>query len=473
MCQGNLERSPQLTEVPSFIGPEINAFSQWSRWVDLRLQTMPNLISSGLPRAGGSIRSRLPCHVSQISRCGSRYNHPRDKVRLMSIKSNSNYTTLSGESRGAGVEAFKPYSYSYLNSFNQNSINHAAFPNRLGSTLDVGGPWFMEKTAYDIRGIERNDNLCHGPQHGTAVTTWTSQPDLTIVDSAMVADGTKAIGKTAPSNPAFNLSRSVGEIAREGVPRLFGSGLVKEKARFLKGSGSEYLNVEFGWKPIVSDLRALANTIKHQNKVIENYRKGSMSVTRRRHAFDPVNVTRTTNGGVAMRPTSPSAIWPGSTYESRDTRAWFSGAFRYFVPVDDDLMGKLKSYESMANKLLGVRITPDVVWNLTPWTWMTDWFANTGDILLNISNLGSDSTVMQYGYVMRTVTTELTTSWTVPPDYVPSQFAYLRRRNGYFRRTNTKKKRIPASPYGFVTAWDGLSNRQLAICAALGVTRVR
>jgi hypothetical protein len=146
---------------------------------------------------------------------------------------------------------------------------------------------------------------------------------------------------------------------------------------------------------------------------------------------------------------------------TEESRSWFSGAFKYHVPIGVSQGELLDEHYARAKKLLGVRLTPDTLWELAPWSWAADWFANTGDIVTNISNLGTDAMVMQYGYMMSSYKQEKTTSF---------RYGNL---SGYQRFITERKKRIPASPYGFASTFDGLSTRQKAVCAALGITRVR
>jgi len=386
----------------------------------------------------------------------------------MAIAKKTSNLTFTGNSRSSVFAAWSPYTFSFANSFSQASIGRADWRDRLGGG-DVGGPWFMESVQYSASPTMMNSSKVVGPMAGSTVVGWSVAQDPQISDSQMISDGTKAIGLASPTNPSFSLAQALGE-AREGAPKLFGSSLLKEKSRFLKGSGSEYLNVEFGWKPLVSDLQKFAHTVKNHDKILEGYRAGSGKKLRRRFAYPPTQDSRITSGGIAMIPANASELWTGTTHEQTVTRAWFSGAFRYHVPVDDGLLGNLKSHVSEANKLLGVRLTPDVVWNLAPWSWGLDWFANTGDVMTNISNLGTDGLAMQYGYSMRSSVRERTTSWTVPASHSD---ASVRGTSGFLRRTHTLKRRIPASPYGFATTFDGLSNRQKAICAAIGITRAR
>ena len=181
--------------------------------------------------------------------------------------------------------------------------------------------------------------------------------------------------------------------------------------------------------------------------------------------FDPVQTSWDISGGGFCTPTGPltNSSATGTRTKTGVSQSWFSGAFRYHIPAGDDVVSKLKQHVSYADKLLGVRITPELMWNLAPWTWAADWFANTGDILHNISALGSDGLAMQYGYMMHSTNTYETASW--------KGNSGSTKYGGSWTRNKDMKMRLGASPYGFSLTWDGLSNRQLAIAAAIGATR--
>lgn len=374
----------------------------------------------------------------------------------MAVLRNGSIIVLSGQSRSSVFSSFVPYRFEFHNSFNQVSVGHKGYRNLSG---DTGGAWYMNRIQYDIPARSFSSSLINGQVYCPAISGWTSDVDMTVSDSKLKADGTKAIALTAPTNPSFNLSQSLGEVMREGLPSMFGSGLLKEKTRFLRGSGKEYLNVEFGWKPLMRDLQDFARVVQESDKTIAGYRKGSDQKIRRRLEHPPVFSQRSTFGRAFFRPTSPVMETSGSSTETRESKSWFSGAFRYHIPVGTDYVSKAQRYASDAGKLLGLRLTPDTVWNLAPWSWAADWFANTGDIMTNISNLGTDGLVMQYGYSMSSVKREET--------------CVVDNGKSFYRRTQETKRRMPASPYGFNLTFDGLSNRQKAICAAIGITRGR
>jgi hypothetical protein len=141
-----------------------------------------------------------------------------------------------------------------------------------------------------------------------------------------------------------------------------------------------------------------------------------------------------------------------------------------------EALEELSLYEEKANALLGTRLDPEVVYNLVPWTWLLDWFVNFGDVVANASAISSDNLVMQYGYLMRTTSVRKELTW--------PQGLWGRRPTGqlasswkqflptYSQTTSlVTKQRGKASPFGFGLNPSDFSPDQLAILAALGLSR--
>jgi hypothetical protein len=133
---------------------------------------------------------------------------------------------------------------------------------------------------------------------------------------------------------------------------------------------------------------------------------------------------------------------------------------------ENSFSAKLESYEQKAN-ILGTRLTPEVLWELAPWSWLFDWQANVGDILSNLSLLSADGLVMRYGYLM--CHTLAYNRYVIPAGarFTPGVetgpiFTVLGRET---------KERVRATPYGFGLNPDSFSIRQWAILGALGLTK--
>lgn len=301
--------------------------------------------------------------------------------------------------------------------------------------------------------------------HGTFVPV--VMPDLTWY-------GTNAINKTSPTNPAVELTRGLAELIREGFPTLpnVGNGHFDGVVDFFQRLGKEYIRQEFGWKPFLSEIEDLLRLVKKADAILKQYIARDGKVNRRRLSF-PVeygpSYSAEGTGAIANSPNNPEFSYlfqslSGQRKEvvTQQTNIWFVGAFTYYIDRGTDILSKMKSVEQKINYLLGVRITPAILWELAPYSWLSDWLWNLGDVLSNVSKFQEDSLVLRYGYTMATARTDHTVS--IRGIKLRSGYAYGPIDTIY---TNIVKKRIKASPYGFSLSPDGLSDRQKAILAAL------
>jgi hypothetical protein len=286
--------------------------------------------------------------------------------------------------------------------------------------------------------------------------------------------GATAIARCKPTNSAAQLSTFLGELHRDGLPSLPGIRTWKERNRTARNAGDEYLNIAFGWMPLISDVRKFANAVLHAEKVMSQYEKDAGKPIRRGYHFPLQEDTSSVVVGVDRAPFGylHSEIMNGVTkvpliLEMKTSRdVWFSGSFTYYLPSGYDSRNKLKKASLAAHHLLGMDLTPEVLWNLAPWSWAADWFANIGDVLSNISGVITDGLVMHYGYIMEHTVSRATYSlpdfrFNYNPDVSVPPLSFV---------TESKVRR-EANPYGFGISWDGLSPFQLAILAALGISR--
>jgi hypothetical protein len=119
----------------------------------------------------------------------------------------------------------------------------------------------------------------------------------------------------------------------------------------------------------------------------------------------------------------------------------------------------------MASKIFGLELTPEVAWNLSPWSWAADWFTNAGDVISNLTDWATDGLVLRYGYVMEHTIASNTYTFVGK-----TGFSNTSVRPSPVTLVTETKRRVKANPFGFGVTWGGLSPRQLAITAALGIT---
>jgi hypothetical protein len=261
------------------------------------------------------------------------------------------------------------------------------------------------------------------------------------------------------------MSTAMGELLSDGLPMISGMEAIKNRAKVARSAGSEYLNVQFGWLPLISDVRAFASAVRDSHEILNNYREGSGKKIRRQYSFpDNEDSTRLYQGSFFGSPASHvNAFGTGTMSEHYTHKCWFSGAFRYYIPTGSTQLAKFQEWRSMADHLLGVNVDPETLWNIAPWSWAIDWFSNTGDIMPNISNLGKDGLVMQYGYVMDHARVNRITS----AKFTKSGKSCVSSRI----ITDEWKMRLPATPFGFGVDPSSFTPKRVAILAALGLSR--
>lgn len=289
--------------------------------------------------------------------------------------------------------------------------------------------------------------------------------------------GTTGIAKASPTNPLSGMGQFLAEL--RDVPAQYNPKGWKDIAhRFKKTPAKEfanrYLEYEFGWLPFVKDINdffKVAGSLT--DRALQFERDSGKTVRRKRKIFENITNTSTVKSNAWYGATSmPSYMYtsPGILTEDVQTfeRAWFSGAFTYYVPpiYESEFLGDFRHYASVTNHLFGTRLDPGLLWDLAPWSWAVDWVSNTGDIIHNWSNFRNDGLVMRYAYVMYSL--YQTTTWNVKDLRLKGMSEPL---NLTDRVITSVKQRARATPYGFGLSLDSFSNKQLAVMGALGIQR--
>lgn len=359
---------------------------------------------------------------------------------------------------------------------------------RLGSS-DIGNNWIKEgwtcinsgKYTDVTRGAWRyfGDSWAYpGRDASLSSNRGLYWPALPTGGINMFSAGATAISRCAPTVPASDTLVALAEIVREGLPRvgtlslsaaLQNAGSRKGLRLTPKAVSDEYLNYQFGWKPFLNDLRKLSKAIYESEDLISQLQRNSGKITRRSYTFPDVTYS-STSGTTAKPYPSPYSTLVSSTTrmmdESSSIETWFNGAFTYHA----DLRGstsweRVEDAAKTARLLYGIKLSPDVVWNLMPWSWVIDWQTNIGDVLTNVGLFSNDGLVMHYGYVMQHLKAER--HYYMKPTWYGGFSPYLSS-----RLITEKKQRVRASPWGFGLELGDLSLRQMSILTALGISRV-
>jgi len=237
----------------------------------------------------------------------------------------------------------------------------------------------------------------------------------------------------------------------------------------------DYLNYQFGWAPFVGDLIKLAKAYESFHKRYTQVardnghwiKRGGTVLEAREELYSAQlggsgNVYPQLTGDFYANPLNAATSWL-SHYVER--HVWFTGEFKYYIPGYTRNPSSIDNYELMVAMLrhYGVFISPSVVWELTPWTWLVDWFTNASAVIDNISSVQTDGLVSRNACLMGH-----------GKHYVTNQsIIHLKSgdKNCFWLQEVETKRREYANPYGFGVSDFDLNVRQLSILAALGISR--
>lgn len=389
------------------------------------------------------------------------------------------------------------------------SIGHPWPPGNRRFSGDVGGGFLSQKVEItgDFAPVFLNANFPGGRAAFGPICAYAynlnRNSNVFITpssNSALDALGTTGIARSLPTNPLAGMGQFLGELRElPKVPLLqawkntaalhkrlskhprgkayyaaysvgaLGSFLKSPAARKL--AADEYLNQVFGWVPFVSDVRKFAKTASNQARVLRKFDAGSGKITRSGTSLGETSNTTISNIGNSYgSPGYAGSLYlaPGKLTQTTttSTKQWFKGAFTYYLPpVGSTGLALAQRVEQQANRLYGLRLDPELLWQLTPWSWAIDWVTNAGDVIHNFKAFQNDGLVMKYGYIMETKISKTVHS-----------LEGVKTVSGTFSRTQTEtsttKIRRAATPYGFGKDPSSFSKKQLATIAALGFSKI-
>lgn len=315
-------------------------------------------------------------------------------------------------------------------------------------------------------------------------------PKLIGNQSAIQNYGRKAILAVAPNRPNVNGMGAGLEFIRD-LPRLPLMLLLNSKEGLRKKVSSEYLNAQFGVVPTANDMIKIGLVLKDISVHLIQYEKDAAKGVRRRFTSPISDVTEvfsqvdlSSQGEISLQ-NSPLPVRDGrstsdwnidkksakSSITMRERKEMsFSGSFSYYLPNSDGFSGRVSRYVAQLNKVLGLSVGFETTWQLTPWSWLVDWFIDVRSSLALHDRLADDSLVINYGYVMAETFRSATqhTELTYNADRISAPLFVAT------TVTSSRKERVRCNPYGFIAPGaTELTPFRLSILAALGMNRTR
>jgi hypothetical protein len=314
-------------------------------------------------------------------------------------------------------------------------------------------------------------------------------PTYGSIRSVMVPLGTIGWNRFRPGKPVASVSQFIAELrqlpknpfrlAAEALKRSRQALLGKDRGRAVdvlrRHVGDQYLNWSFGWRPFLSDLEKIADFDNRLVAAMRQLRRDNGNTIRREGLIESDTSSTTVSESEGSASGFMDCPWSsaGGTRADRgyrtvtevtQWRCWFSAGFVYHLPREDDphSMDRLRTY------LKGGGISPSVVWELTPWSWLADYFTNVGDVLENWEASRELALAAKYCYVMYEKTWRKTSAhraWMTNVNW--GQWSgSASAESGY-----KLKARTWASPYGLGFTSGNLNDSQKANLLALGLSR--
>ncbi len=336
---------------------------------------------------------------------------------------------------------------------------------------NVGQKFFLNQLQYSyglaqVGTIRSGTSRYNGAFSGTAPsvskftnTSWTPTSQDTYT----------AYNRMKPAQSSFEGLNALYEL--KDLPGMLSQKLSESG---LKNVGNYYLGLQFGWKPLLRDIRDMVNTQRFLQKRIQQLLRDNGRPVRRRIQLRESSDTVYSSGQAygALKPTISTGFYQGYTPTYQDTittseRIWASAQFRYWLPEgprDVDWTNRIKS------RIFGSNTpSPKDVWNAIPWTWLTDWFVDIGGMLESIDTDVADRIAADYIYIMRELKVHGKRETTGYFRHAAGDYFYATA-TGYV--TATVKCRDRGTPYGWNVNESSLSLTQLGILGALGLSRL-
>lgn len=302
--------------------------------------------------------------------------------------------------------------------------------------------------------------------------------------------GSGLIAASNPWAPKASLAVTIMELLTGDVPSV-----LKNLRRYLadlqslkRTAGSDWLNVQFGWVPLVSDIMAAVDVLfklhllLHESNERRRGRSGDLGTWSRVNDSAPGvsdrnpilgsvlgNDILSQSGNYNSPPNISTTVGRWSRTFTVTANYRFTARYHRGTRPNQAELG----YLDRAVELLGLEMTPDVLWQLTPWTWLLDWGSNLGAISKNLSTLDWSNVLLDYAYLTYRIDSRTSMTATIPGSWVSGSYTYETPKFLSSSVTVVEKIREQASPFGFSVSWDGLSPFQLSILAALGMSRGR
>lgn len=292
--------------------------------------------------------------------------------------------------------------------------------------------------------------------------------------------GARAWNMYKPGKAAAQFGVSLGEL--RDLPRMLRSTAETFHYMWKNMGGSSrsfgpkkvadaWLNTQFGWLPFLSDIRKFIKLQGTMESRIARLRRENGKWRRRGGVVDTVldsDVVDENDHVSAHLPVLLTSMYPKGTGQMGNytvtreltSTAWFKAAFRYYIPD----IGTVEWERKAKRRLYGLYVSPSLVWNLLPWSWLVDWCTDASEVLKSLDDNLAENLAAKYAYVMRTTEQRIV---------VKSRHELVQPLDHTWVSLMSRKTRARAHAFGFGSSPDNFTGRQWSILSALGISRLK
>lgn len=266
------------------------------------------------------------------------------------------------------------------------------------------------------------------------------------------------LAKTNPSVPEVNVPAYLGELKDiPGTMKGWGRSLLRDAA-------AGYISWQWAVKPLVNDLAKLYNFQKSvNNRMTELYALRDGRTLKRRCSLVRASsrtVTTPVCHGIRFFLQCQRAV-------TMRTESWGTAEWKLMPDSKLPTLGYAPLEGLARTSAAGINSygALEAAWELTPWSWLVDWFSNVGTCI----HASNNALGLTFGRIslMRTSTSE--SSYVNVSGPIPSQYTL----SGWYVEEMTRKERFPVFPVIPVPlpTLPMLTRRQLSILGALTILK--
>lgn len=242
-----------------------------------------------------------------------------------------------------------------------------------------------------------------------------------------------------------------------------------------KHLADQFLNHQFGWVPFLNDLQGFNRVYHNTQNLLRDLTDKNDKWQKRKGTILEKTETKIIDSGIGCKVSPNFGVFSGyvtsdPTWEVervQTTKINAVGSFKIYRPEFDQSLTDFNSAWNNIQRqldLYGLRISPSNIYRATPWTWAADWVSDAGNYVSYISDTLVDNLACKYFYLMQHQHTSLKFRQVLPTNGGAVTLEWT-------RVIETKERQEADSPFGFNLSWDDLTPRQMAIAAALFITR--